>query len=506
MNNTGFTRRGLLAGTAGAALATQLGGTANANRRPTPPASPKLTDWARCTWRSMQAMADTSTGLVSDNIDGDLATPARYTSPTNIGGYLWSCLVARDLGFLTPGHCRQRIARTLATLQRMDHHGPSGMYYNWYDPTDGSVVRSWPESGDPVVPFVSSVDMGWLGAALKVVANADPSNRKAASALFKQMRWDVFYDRNWGRPGGANFGGFYTEDPDRKDVGLLPPMNGVGGPDLWYTVSHHYDTAISEARMVTYLGISAGQIPPQAYFATYRTFPPDWTWPEMTPVGQWQTYLGIDVYEGAHPYLGMKVVPGWGGSMFEELMPDLFVDEARWGPRSWGVNHPAHVRAQRLHGMQEAGYGYWGFSPSSNPAGGYREYGVDALGLNPDGYYSDQEMTNYIASNPPTQYGDGVVTPHASFLAMMHDRSAAVTNLSAIQSDFDSYGAGGFYDAVAVRSGTVARRHLSLDQAMSLGALGNVLLRDRLRGWFSDRPVRDNLRPVLAMEEFGAEL
>ena len=31
--------------------------------------------------------------------------------------------------------------------------------------------------------------------------------------------------------------------------------------------------------------------------------------------------------------------------------------------------------------MDEAGYGYWGFSPSNNPAGGYREYGVDQLGM-----------------------------------------------------------------------------------------------------------------------------
>lgn len=85
----------------------------------------------------------------------------------------------------------------------------------------------------------------------------------------------------------------------------------------------------------------------------------------------------------------MHGVPGWGGSMFEELMPDLFVPEAEWAPDSWGLNHPFHVRAQREHGLDEAGYGYWGFSPSSDPHAGYREYGVDALGLNPTGYFSD---------------------------------------------------------------------------------------------------------------------
>lgn len=120
----------------------------------------------------------------------------------------------------------------------------------------------------------------------------------------------------------------------------MEPRNGVVGPKIWYTVTHHYDTCVSEARMALYLGIIRGQIPPGAFYANWRTFPPDWTWPEMPPVGEYRTYYGVRVYEGAHRYRGMRVVPGWGGSMFEELMPDLFVPEAAWAPRSWGVNHP----------------------------------------------------------------------------------------------------------------------------------------------------------------------
>ena len=52
-------------------------------------------------------------------------------------------------------------------------------------------------------------------------------------------------------------------------------------------------------------------------------------------------------------------------------MPTLFVPEERWGPGSWGVNHPLWVRAQIHHGLTEAGYGYWGFSPANMPEGGY---------------------------------------------------------------------------------------------------------------------------------------
>ena len=71
--------------------------------------------------------------------------------------------------------------------------------------------------------------------------------------------------------------------------------------------------------------------------------------------------------------------------MFEALMVPLFVPEEEWGTKSWAINHPTYVQAQIEHGMNEAKYGYWGFSPSNNPAGGYREYGVDQIGMEPDG-------------------------------------------------------------------------------------------------------------------------
>ena len=66
-------------------------------------------------------------------------------------------------------------------------------------------------------------------------------------------------------------------------------------------------------------------------------------------------------------------------------MPSLFVPEERWGPGSWGANHPLTVRAQIHHGLTEAGYGYWGFSPANIPEGGYAVYGVDAIGMDPNG-------------------------------------------------------------------------------------------------------------------------
>ena len=61
----------------------------------------------------------------------------------------------------------------------------------------------------------------------------------------------------------------------------------------------------------------------------------------MQPVGETRTYLGIDVYEGAYTYRGMHVVPGWGGSMFEELMPAVFVPGGGVGAAQLGRQPPA---------------------------------------------------------------------------------------------------------------------------------------------------------------------
>jgi hypothetical protein len=385
------------------------------------------------------------------------------------------------------------------------------MYYNWYDEGTGEALRAWPGTGDVVYPFVSSVDNGWLGAALWVIRNAVPGAADLARQLFERMRWDAFYDPDGPRPGGLMHGGFFPFDHNRP--GGVYRGSHINAPDVWLT-THHYDTIVSETRITSYLGIMTGQVPAKHYFAAWRTFPAtcDWSWHEMQPVGVTRTYLGIDVYEGAYTYRGMRIVPGWGGSMFEELMPNVFVPEEVWAPRSWGENHPLHVRAQREHGLVEAGYGYWGFSPSSNPAGGYREYGVDALGLNPDGYFSDQENTNYDigfgecrpATNPSPDFGDGVVTPHAPFLAMMHEPAQAFANLTRVERDLGAYGPGGFYDAVAVESGQIARRYLSLDQAMVMGALGNVMVNKVLQRAFSTPQVERALRPVIGMEEFGS--
>lgn len=465
------------------------------------------------TYTSLEAMTDEETGLPADNIEGDLdpASNSAYTSPTNIGGWLWSTVVARDLGLVDEAEARDRLATTIDTVASLDRHDASGMFYNWYDPATGDRVETWPDDGNPVHQFLSSVDNGWLAAGLRVVAEAEPSLAEEALAVYDGMHFGAFYNAE-ARPDlgvGLLRGGFWDEEPP----GCSVAGDYLGtGTDVYYTC-HNYDTTVSETRIATYLGIAEGEVPPEAYYASHRTFPDtcDWSWQEQKPIGETREHLGVPVFEGAYRYRDLAVVPGWGGSMFEALMPDMLVPEAEWGPTSWGVNHPLVVRAHKEHGLDEAGYGAWGFSPASNPFGGYAEYGVDAIGLRSDGYLSDGETDVDLgfegcreATNPAPEFGDGVVTPHASFLGLAYDTEGVLDNLAHLADDLDAYGPGGFYDSVAVRSGTVAERYLSLDQAMIVAAIGNVLDDSRLKGYFVDDRLEQALRPLMEAETFSA--
>ena len=60
-------------------------------------------------------MADPGTGLPSDNVSARAASAAAYTSPTNIGAYLWSTIAARDLGSSRRARRASAWRKTLAT-------------------------------------------------------------------------------------------------------------------------------------------------------------------------------------------------------------------------------------------------------------------------------------------------------------------------------------------------------------------------------------------------------
>ncbi len=96
-----------------------------------------LQRYARDTWASFVAMTDSNSGLPADSLKAD-GTQSVETSTTNIGAYMWSALVAEQLGIISHDEAVARLDRTLHSLETMERHQPSGQYYNWYDHTTGA--------------------------------------------------------------------------------------------------------------------------------------------------------------------------------------------------------------------------------------------------------------------------------------------------------------------------------------------------------------------------------
>ncbi|MEW9032172.1 MAG: DUF3131 domain-containing protein, partial [Planifilum fimeticola] len=124
-----------------------------------------LLRYAEDTWNSFVAMTDEKSGLPADRLHVD-GTRSVETSTTNIGAYMWSALVAEELGFIDHEELVSRLSKTLGTLEKMERHEGSGQYYNWYDHRTGEKLTEWPSTGDPLTPILSSVDNGWLATGL----------------------------------------------------------------------------------------------------------------------------------------------------------------------------------------------------------------------------------------------------------------------------------------------------------------------------------------------------
>ena len=184
---------------------------------------------------------------------------------------------------------------------------------------------------------------------------------------------------------------FFYDPYDPADPVRHPGQLRVGYRPDDHRYYGHYGMLNTEARIASYLGIASGQLPPEHYYRMFRTLPESLAPQQQPPRGTTRDYYGVKVFEGSYDYRGARIVPSWGGSMFEALMVTLFVPEDVWAPRSWGINHPLYVRAQIAHGLEEAGYGFWGFSPAASPRGGYEVYGVKALGTYRLGYFSHRD-------------------------------------------------------------------------------------------------------------------
>jgi hypothetical protein len=410
---------------------------------------------ARDTWRGLDALSDREHGLPLDTVSfGDRSVAAAdshagdYTSTTNIGMHLIDVVAALDLGLLSGEEARERIGRTLTTLEALETD--EGRFFNYYDTT--SLERT--------SNFVSFVDSAWLSAGLMVVRMGFVEFYERCTALLERMSFRPFYDPGYDLVSH----GYYVEPR---------------GPSRY-----HYGVLYTEARLGTLIAIGKADVPESTWFEMIRTFPADCRWQSLTPVGvREKTVLGHTFIAGYYQSRGTRYVPSWGGSMFEALMPTVVLDEAAVAPRSLGVNNLAHALMQRRVALRDLALPVWGLSPSATPGSTqYGEYGVKILGS--------------------LGYQPGPVTPHASALALAVMPRPALTNLRRLAERYDIYGDFGFYDAVDPRTDQVAYKYLTLDQSMIFLALANYLADHAVQKRFASDPIIVRVLPMLAAEDF----
>ncbi len=416
-----------------------------------------LLEIARDTWRYFENTVDKDSNLVLDYIEfskdsalNENTKIGDYTNVTNIGLYFMCTVSAYELGFIKKDTAIALIHKTLDTLEKLETY--KGYYYNYYDTM--MLFRT--------TYFVSLVDSGWLVAGLIVAKEAfseDAELAKRCQRLIDRQDMSLFYDPVEGQ--------FYHGLWDNLDV----------------FSEYHYGTLYSEARISSLIALGKKEVPLEHWFMMHRTMPEAWRWQSQVPKNRTKKeYRGYNFYGGYYEYEGIKLVPSWGGSMFEALMPTLVIDEKNMAKESFGLNDLNHILAQVKFAKEERGFPVWGFSPSSDPDGTYAEYGARPCGIKP--------------------YKETAVTPHAAFLALEFVPEEAIKNIRKMLKLYNIYGEYGFFDAVNPQTKKVALKYMCLDQAMILVAINNYLNNGSIRKHFHKNPYIKNTEYLLASENF----
>lgn len=403
---------------------------------------------ARDTWHGIEALTDVPSGLPIDHLRFPTASTAPadadfgdYTSATNIGLYFAVTVAAEHLGLLPRAPAVARLRRTLDTLEHLETR--DGLYFNFYD------VVSLERTSN----FLSFVDASWLLAGLIVARNAFPEIAPRCSALIHTRDLRFYYDaaRDLMSHG-------WDVGRHRRSV-------------------YHYGTLFSEARLGSLLAIGRGEAPQRHWLEMVRL------WPAAADAPRPATDLPTRAGGGRFlEWRGVDYLPSWGGSMFEALMPALFVNEPSVAPHGVGANDVAHAIVQRRYATEVLGYPVWGMSPCMTADGRYREFGTPPLGVH--------------------AYPAGPVTPYAAALALAATPAAAVHDLRELATRYDVYGEFGFYDSVDPKTGAVARAYLALDQSMIFLALANHLGDHVVQRIFTADPIVQRALPVISTERF----
>ena len=380
----------------------------------------ELLGWAKATWHYFETFCTAGEHyLPPDNVQTQPPTgTAHRTSPTNMGFALLSALGAHALG-IDNGRGLALAERMLTTMEQLPRW--NGHFYNWYHTC---TLRPMP----PL--YVSTVDSGNCAAALLAAANALRSWGQSELAARAQALCD-----------GMDFALLY--DPQRRlmHIGI---DTGSGKRSEGY-----YDLLESEARLTSYFAVARGDVPREHWRALSRA------------QVQHERYRGC---------------VSWSGSVFEYLMPELFLppqrDSLLWESAKFCLRvQRRRVRTGQPWGVSESAY----FALDSALSYRYKAHGCAALAMQPD---MDREL---------------VLSPYSAFLALAVAPRAAVRDLRrfAARGLPGQYGFREALDCTRARTGgggQIVHCVMAHHQGMSLLSACNALCGGQVQRWFLADP------------------
>ncbi len=341
---------------------------------------------------------------------------ARRTSPTNIGLALTSAVSAMDMGIIEADECASFCGRIVDTLEKMPRF--RGHFYNWYDT---AALR-------PLRPaFISTVDSGNLYACLLICREAmlelgETMLASRTASLMKEMDFSPLYDAE-----RALFHICYDTEKERC----------AGG---------YYDLMASEAMLTSYIAVAKGDV----------------------PVKHWRRLSRAQLQKD-----GYRGLASWTGTMFEYLMPELFLQVYRGSLLYESTRFCVYAQRRRVPpgvpwGISESAF----FSLDSALNYRYKAHGVGALALKRG---QDDEL---------------VVSPYSSFLALIAEPTNAVRNLRLLES-MGARGRRGFIEALDFtpgrcrrQQGEAVRCYMAHHLGMSIAAAANALCEGKVRRRF----------------------
>ena len=394
------------------------------------------------TWHYFSALCTPQGhGLPPDNFQSRPARGAAHSvSPTNLGLAMTAAVAACDLKLIEREEALRFLEGLCAAAERLPRF--RGHFFNWYDTLTLSPLSP---------PFISTVDSGNCCAALLTAAAfaAETGGEELASrlrALAEGMDFSFLYDET-----RSLFVICYDTQRERA----------AGG---WY------DLMASEAMLTSYLAVARGEVPRRHWRALSRAC------------------LRQDGYCG---------LASWTGTMFEYLMPALFLPLEKGSLLDESARFCLYAQKMRVApgipwGISESAF----FSLDATGRYRYKAHGVGALALRRG---MDEEL---------------VVSPYSSFLALPLDPHGAVENLLRLERH-GMRGPYGFFEAIDYthargvgEEGERVQCTMAHHAAMSLCAAANALCGGSIvRRFFSD-PRIEAFCPLLCerMDEGGTVL